>query len=436
VREARGLGSFETGAALTHDRSPFIVAIVVRLGRGPSEERLRQALDAVQARHPLLRARIVSARGRKRFTVDGVPPIPLDFVPRPGEDAWQRAAEEALNRGLDASRGPLLRATYLRAGPTGAAAEIVLAFHHAIVDAASGQQLVHELLTACGAPEAPPPASADQLPAPTEAFVPAAYRGWRGVLPRAAYAGRQAAEEVRHRLRARAYTPPTRTATCRILPRELDVETTAGLVEEGHRRRITLNSALHAALALGLWRRRYAGRPMTLQALAFADLRPYLRPQVAATTLACHIGMMRYPMRLRAEAGFWQVARELQERLYVSARRGEKFLANLSTGPVMRMTLAGRSARMAHTALSYAGALRLRPHYGALSVRGLHAFVASIPVGPEWTALARLHRDRLQCDFLYLAEDMDRAEAEAIAAEALGELQAAGTYQARVAALR
>ena len=436
MSEGRGLGSFETGAALTHDRSPFIVAIVIRLGRGPSDERLRQALDALQARHPLLRARIVSTGWRKRFALDGVPPIALEAVPRPGEDAWQRVAEQALTGGLDASRGPLLRATYLRAGPTGAASEIVLAFHHAIVDAASGQQLVDELLTACGEPDAPPAASVAGLPPPTEAFVPAAYRGWRGGFRRAAYAGRQAAEEVRHRLRARAFTPPTRRASCRILPHELDVETTAALVEEGHRRRVTLNSALHAALALGLWRRRYAERPMTLQALAFADLRPYLRPEVPATTLACHIGMMRYPMRLRADAGFWPVAQELQERLYVSARRGEKFLANVLTGPVMRMTLAAGSVRMAHTALSYAGALRLRDHYGALSVRGLHAFVASIPVGPEWTALARLHRDRLQCDFLYLAEDMGHAEAEAIAAEALGELQAAGTRRPRAAALR
>jgi hypothetical protein len=436
VSEGRRLGSFETGAALTHDRSPFIVAIVVRLGRGPSDERLRQALDAVQARHPLLQARIVSAGGRKRFARDGVPPIPLEAVPRPGEDAWQRAAERLLREGLDASRGPLLRATYLRAGPTGAASEIVLAFHHAIVDAASGQQFVDELLTACGEPEAARAANASGLPPPTEAFVPAAYRGWRGALRRAAYAGRQAKEEIRHRLQARAFTPPAPTATCRILPRELDEESTAGLVQEGHRRRITLNSALHAALALGLWRSRYGERPMTLQALAFADLRPYLRPEVPATTLACHIGMMRYPMRLRAGAGFWEVAQQLQERLYASARRGEKFLANVTTGPVMRMTLAARSGRMAHTALSYAGALRLRARYGPLSVRGLNAFVASIPVGPEWTALARLYRDRLQCDFLYLAEDMDDAMAGAIAGEVIGELQAAGACHPRVAALR
>jgi hypothetical protein len=158
---------------------------------------------------------------------------------------------------------------------------------------------------------------------------------------------------------------------------------------------------------------------MTLRALAFADLRPYLQPEVPPTTLACHIAMLRYPVELRPGLGLWEVADSFQRRLYRSARRGEKFHATRLTRLVMETLLRSRSVRMAHTALSYAGPLRLAAQYGSIRLRGVHAFVSNIPVGPEFTALARLDGDRIRWDFLYLAEDMEVTEAEGLAAEVL-----------------
>src|SRR5262249_2341503 len=112
-------------------------------------------------------------------------------------------------------------------------------------------------------------------------------------------------------------------------------------------------------------------------------------------------------------------AHAFQERLYRSFRRGEKFHATRLTRSVMQATLRARSFRMAETALSYAGPSRLAPAYGPFRVRRLHAFVSDIPVGPEFTALARLDGCRIMWDFLYLSEDMDRNAAEALAADVL-----------------
>jgi len=47
-------------------------------------------------------------------------------------------------------------------------------------------------------------------------------------------------------------------------------------------------------------------------------------------------------------------------------------------------------------------------------------------VGPEFTALARLDRERIQWDFLYLAEDMERPAAEELAADVVETLARAG----------
>jgi hypothetical protein len=169
---------------------------------------------------------------------------------------------------------------------------------------------------------------------------------------------------------------------------------------------------------------------MTVRTLAFADLRAHLRPQESPTTLACHIAMLRYPIRLRQEPWFWDVAYAFQQRLHDSVRRGDRFLATRATRSVMPLTLRSRSFRMAETALSYSGALRLAPEYGPFQVRGLHAFVSNIPMGPEFTALARLNGEVIQWDFLYLGEDMSQAEAEGIAAEVLKTVEAAVSTRA------
>ena len=331
-------------------------------------------------------------------------------------------------RGLDSATGPLARVVYLRPEAGSGPAEIVLAFHHAVVDAASGLHWAGELLGQC-ADAGPPPEAADGvLPPPTDACLPAAFRGGRSIARKALYVARELGAEVAYRARSRGVPSPRVPAmgTCRVQPVTLEPDATAALVAEAHRRRITINSALNAALGLAVWRHRYGSRPMTLRALAFADLRPYLSPPLPPDVLACHIAMLLHAMDLRPGKEFWDVARAFQERLYRSARRGEKFLANSLTKHVMGAVVRARSFRMSHTAVSYAGALRLEPAYGPFRVRGLHAFVCEIPVGPEFTALARLDGERLQLDFVHLAEDMDRSGAATLAADVVESLVRAG----------
>jgi hypothetical protein len=308
-------------------------------------------------------------------------------------------------------------------------AEIVLAFHHAIIDAASGQHWVSELLRHCADLGSSAVNTADALPPPTDALLPQAFRGLPGSLRRAGYLARELRIELAYRIRSRRWPAPPAiptTRTCRILPREMEAGPTTELIAEGRRRRLTVNSALNAALTVAVWRRRYGARPMTFRSLAFVDLRPYLEPEVPPTTLGCHIAMMRCAVELHTGLGFWDIAGAFQQRIYRSARRGEKFLATSLTKRVMRAALHERSFRMAETALSYSGALRLAQAYGPFRVRGLHAFVSDIPVGPEFTALARLDGDRIQWDFLYLAEDMDRSDAETLADDVLEVIEDAG----------
>lgn len=438
----RELGRFETAAALTSEHAPFNVVVGVRLAGGLDPEGLRHALDALQGLHPLLGVRIVERAGRRAYEGDGTPPVPLRLLPRDGEEAWREVAEEELNRRLDAARGPLLRCALL-ADPAGPAApsELLLTFHHAIVDGASASALVERLLALCDpAVRGAGDPALEPLPAPppAETLFPPAWRGLRGRLRLATFVARQAADELAFRLHggarrtARPTPPGTRAARCRILPVALGAGETAALVRATRRERMTMNAALAAAFLLAACRHLRGARVSPLRYMTFADLRPYLRPPVPAEGLGACLAMLRHTIEVAPDDELWDLARDVSAQVAAGFRRGEKLASALLAETVMRHVLRRGSGRMAATAVSYAGPVRLGGPEGSASprVRGLHAFVSNFRLGPEYTALARLFAGELCLDILYLDSDMDEPLARAMAGDVLDTLRSAAASSA------
>jgi hypothetical protein len=424
----RSLGRFETALTLTGEHAPFVVAVVLCLADDPGEAALRAALDALQARRPMLRARIAGDGPRDFRFAAGAPPVPLRSLPRRDPEAWRALAEDELNTPLDRRRGPLLRCTRLAGG--GGSADLVLGFHHAILDAASGAALVVELLALLAAAEGggdPPAGSAENaLFPPVEERFPAAWRGPRAALPLVAFVGRQAADELRWRRRCRGQRrpPPVPGARCRVLPVELPAAASAALVHRARRERVTLVGALEAALLLAVSRHLYAARPRPLRYVAFADLRPWLRPPLGAERLGCAASMLRYTAEVDPARGLWPLAREISLQIDRGGRRGEPFLAARLSAMTMRALLRRGGGRMAATALSYSGVARFGE--AAARVRDSHVFVSNLGIGPEYTAQARWFRDRLQLDVVWLEPELDAARARTLAGDVLDTLAAAG----------
>jgi len=443
----RELGTFETALTLTGRHAPFVVVVVLELAGGPSPERLRLALDALQRRHPPLAARIVERKGRFRFEPDGTPPIPLEVEPRSKDGRWAEVAESELDRPIDAEAGPLLRCVYLAPAGAGGPAEIVLTLHHAVIDAASAALLAGELLGLCAVARgegagggvdrvAGPTAGPEDGPPPLESLFPAGLRGARGRLRRASFVARQLADELRYRLRpqgvgAAADLPPAPDgARNRVLSARLSAVATGALARRARRERVTLNSVLAAAFLLAVQGRLHGGRAGPMRYLTFADLRPYLPAPLPTERLGCAISMLRYTAALPArEPGgggpaaeeFWPLAHAVNAQVAAGFRRGDKFCAALLAEATMRWTLGQRSRRMAASAVSYTGPLRLGP-----PCRGVRAFVSNVPVGPEYTAQARLFAGELLLDVVYLDADLEPALAQAVLDDALATLQAAG----------
>jgi len=392
----RPLGVFENAMILTHQHSPFNVVIVVGLAHAPAPATLRSALDALQRRQPALRCRLAGPRGHWRF-LPSEERLPLAIELRTGPDQWRSAAEEEL---------------------------VILTLVHAIVDAASADLLVDELLARCSgaAVDATPLAP---LPLLEQRF-PARFRGLAGRLRTASGILRSLGSELAFQLRTRGAGLPgvDSRARSRIVTRELAADSTARLVRRCRRHRVTLNSALAAALLLALRQVRRAGRRLPARLYTMADLRAYVAPSVAARSLGAGWAMMRFVVEPGDCDDLWPLARAVNDQIRARLRAGEKFLSYLSIRALMRAGLAGRRLRMGEVALSYSGPTAIVARYGAIAVTALEVFVSNIDLGPECSVQARLRESSLQLDLVYLDTDMDGATAQALATAATAALGA------------
>lgn len=415
----RPLGVFENTQAFFNHRFPFNAVVVLRLSGAPAVDTLKKAIVWLRQRHPLLGVRIHDVNGVSCFDTDAVPPNPFLCFPRNSAQDWQAMVEKELEKPFDLKQGPLFRAVYLEPSGSVRMAELVLSFQHTIMDAASGTSLIAELLRLCADLEA-----GMKLPEVyLQAFPPAADTHFTASMMRgkSRFMLRQLIDELKFQWFSRGKRQPPVYARghSRILPLQFSEQSTVGLIRFCRRHRVTLNSALVAALLVVAQQQLYGNEERLLRHFVFANLRPYVMPPISAENLGSCFAMLRFTTRVTENSGFWALAKAVNAQVYKAAKAGEKYHSLLTSRMVMKMLLAQNRFRMGHTALSYTGVANLPADYGDIKLEGLHAFVSNCVLGPEFTAQVRIFNARLWWDFVYLDCDMDANRAYELAQEVL-----------------
>ena len=422
----RKLGIFERAMLVSNKHSPFNIISVLRMQNAPTPDAIKSALTQLQQRQPFLQACITETGKDPFFEKLPNPDFPFKLIERENDHQWREIAEQEMNFHFDHQHAPLFRATYLYQNGYG---DLVLNVHHTIMDAASGMNLLDELLRICAGE------LTDRSPlqfAPVfETVFPPSHQGLRRALSTAGYALLQLAEMVQFAWHTRdKRTPPLHfggnghIATL-ILPEDL-VNT---LAHQGRKKGITLNSILNAALVLAVNRQLYKGESLPMQTFAFADLRPYTVPPTRAEPLANYISMMRFTVDATGEMDFWKLAVDLHGQIYRALKSGDKFSAALMSESLLKMFTTMKSMRFCATAVNYSGNVPLKTQYGEIKVVGLHGFVSAYDLGPEMASQARLFNDEIWWDFMYLDSDMNAALAGSILAEIISILEMASKNQ-------
>jgi hypothetical protein len=363
----------------------------------------------------MLSARIVNG-DRRILEVADTQTLPLESASVEDDHAWIPVAERELAVEFDLERPPLGRCTLLR-NAAHSSFDLIFTFPHALVDGTAVTQLIRELighLSGQGIVEIP----ADQdLPKSCDQLFPQQWKRPRRLLRSAGFLCRQLSDEVSYRLRThgRHSKPPAGPFQNRILPIALPEDETMALVRASRMHRVSLVALLEAAMLIAVARHCYPGLRMPHRYCAFPLLRRYLEPAVADDVVGCYITVLRLTAEVSGKDDLWKLAATINRDLDQSMRRGERFLASVWSHFSMRTIFSQHSHRMSTTALSYTGATAVPDAGVHLGVREIHAFVSNFPLGPQYTAQARLFQGRLWLDILYLDSDMDAEQAGAIA---------------------
>lgn len=142
----RKLGSIENLFHIIHDFGGMIDVNIARLEGEIVTNIVRQALDLLQTRHPMLRVGIVELPNGAYFSSQGIKKIPLRTITKTYENQWLDIFEEELHQKFSEDFTPLCRITLLSSTPCNGISEIVLTFHHAITDGLSCMSFIDELL--------------------------------------------------------------------------------------------------------------------------------------------------------------------------------------------------------------------------------------------------------------------------------------------------
>jgi amino acid adenylation domain-containing protein/non-ribosomal peptide synthase protein (TIGR01720 family) len=151
---------------LSPENAAYTISSALRLAGPLREEALERAAALLVARHPSLRARIVSGGEgpRQRFDVPFEAIYSRGDLGRPGEEELSLRLEEEAGRPFHFGEGPLFRLSLLRAGGERL---LLLSAHHAIADLWSLSVALGDLtaLYAAELGQAPPPALRPPHPA-------------------------------------------------------------------------------------------------------------------------------------------------------------------------------------------------------------------------------------------------------------------------------
>ena len=132
-------------------QTPVNCLMTARLRGSLSHEALRQALDKVQARHPLLRATVDDRGKHPCFVFSSTPRrIPMRIVERCSDEDWRAEVAAEWKTPFRMDSEPMLRLVWVRSEEI---SELLLVGHHCICDGASLIAIFREILRVADRPD-------------------------------------------------------------------------------------------------------------------------------------------------------------------------------------------------------------------------------------------------------------------------------------------
>ena len=393
---------------------------VIAEGHGPlAPDDVQAALDRAQARHSLLAASVeTNAEHLLRFAARPATGIALQCLDL---DGWHDRLAELNIQPFGVGEYPLMRA-YLFASGDGHWV-FALVFHHSISDARSGFHLLNEVLR--DAVETWVGFSAVAPRSPLTELYPAKYYG---------ELAQRAGEQMRASRIAllndigppetyRGHRSSQEAPAPRLVPLRLPREQVKALLHRARQEQATINGLVGAAQLIALRQLFGDSEAHTLGLTCAADLRPYLRTPIDASTPGLGATLVSSLHRVRASEKTWHLARRVTTAIRQQIQAGAGHLFYHAMPPTERMPATAEgieafrglmASRPSSSLLSNVGQLPPLPNLPGLRLKALSFALCPTEVQPLFTAVTG-HADGLAINLNHNVRQFAQDVADAVA---------------------
>jgi len=362
-------------------------------------EILRQALDSVTARHPLLQANIAPAPGGmlRRWAcghyvfvaTDSPTPIPIQVLENVD---WALVMQQSLQEAWTLDGGPLLRVYLITSGKDNSRQDLVLWLSHILVDGLSLFSLMAELLTSASALVA---GRAVASVAPLHllrdiwAYSPSRTIHWGQVLKRLSH-------YITTPFSPHVFHPPTdvriaRTAfKTQYLQQCWSKQDSAAIVSKAQALQTSVGGLIGAALILAV--AESAPQPSSIIGLStIVDLRRRAKPPVPFDSMGHCASQIQTYYKVTPETSLEELAREVQRKVKHVLESGIVWdvgrLIRLIAPVLLRFLRHGPIVFPHSVILSNVGRLQVPPRIGLYNILQCHA-IADFSFGESYIFLA------------------------------------------------
>jgi|JFJP01.1.fsa_nt_gi Uncharacterized protein containing a NRPS condensation (elongation) domain len=318
---SRKLGLVEMWMALGHDVGGGLIVNLVYLEGILTPDVVQQALKLVQQRHPMLQVYIVESEDGLYFQSPGITEIPLQVIYKQHENEAIKLAEKELHTKFTQGKNPLCRLTLLYSHQHQNTCEMIITFHHGIVDGISCMRFIDDLLfyyQQINEGENISQVESLEFIPPIETLVN--------------YNIPTQNPRENHQLANEQQTLPPQLIIehqasanerlTRMLPRMLSQEKTQILIDKCKQEKTTVHGAMCAAMLFAAAKLLSIDTQVNFSYGLPVNLRKYCEPEITDQNLGCFISVLGFNQLVEPNTSFWDLARECKSQIHDSLISG------------------------------------------------------------------------------------------------------------------
>ena len=418
--ENRELAAHEQAMEVLNNlAASFHIVTISRIKGAMSEDLLRQAIDMIQSRHPLLNARII-AKSNSFWFESGAEKIPLSVVNKQQLQQWKEVVIEELNKKIYSDKN-LLRVLLIKFDREANICYLITTIHHAIADASSCIQLHSEILNNCqniieGKVE-PNVTQLAQLPS-IDKLIPKSFYAVTVKIANALYLLRLKLQLMRYKPTTLNFekTAPLEFCSCGMVHRKLESKLVKRLVEVCRQQKTTVQAALGAAMLFAVAEKtNNQTKNNYFSFRSSVNLRQRLQPQISSDNLGAIASAVLSFHNFQVNDNFWYLARDIKLKLEKGLANGEAFRQIFTFKSIMKSFLKNPYQSAVSAALTNIGRIKVPHNYGQFELEEISFVPAQAAFGGVFAAAASTFREQMLLNFMYSQPSLSNETIENLA---------------------